>query len=144
MLRVALRLVIGVVALLGMLVAGGPAAAQQKPDLSATKGVVRAPAAGQTDAVVTAVIQNTTAYIVYLTTGSSDAASGVELRDGSKGTPTAVKYLTVQAYGSLTMDPKGMHLALTGLKRPLKAGENVKITLTTDQGATVDVAAVVQ
>lgn len=140
--RVARRFVIAVMALLGTVAGANYAAAQQ--ELSATDGVVQAPAAGQNTATATAAIRNTGMYIVYFTSASTDIASGVELRDGSKGTPAPVKFISVPAYGSLTLDPKGPHLALTGLTRALKPGETVKVTLRTDQGVELGVAAVVK
>ena len=42
------------------------------------------------------------------------------------------------------MDPKGVYLLLTDLKRPLKDGDMVSLTLTTDGGAALKVSAAVR
>jgi copper(I)-binding protein len=55
-----------------------------------------------------------------------------------------VKEVTVPAYGSLTLEPRGPHLLLTDLKRPLKAAETVALTLTTDIGVVLKVPASVR
>jgi copper(I)-binding protein len=107
-------------------------------------GWVKAPAAGETTAAAFALIRNPTMYDIYVTAAATDVAGSVELRQAAPGTPgKAVKEITVPAYESLTLGPAGMHLLLKDLKKPLKPGETVALTLTTDQGV-LKVAAVVK
>jgi periplasmic copper chaperone A len=117
----------------------------QAPEVTAAQGWVRPYAAGQATALAGAVVENTSAYVVYVTAAETDVASRIELRDASKSDPTsqAVKFIAIPAFGSLTMDPEGAHLVLSGLKRPLKAGERVALTLRTDQNLRIPVAATV-
>jgi copper(I)-binding protein len=139
--RGANRLAVAVV-MLGML-AGAPFSAGQQRDLSTAKGWIGMPAKGEAMATAGAVVENTTAYIVYLTSASTDIAGRVELRDARKGSQP-VKFIAVPAYGSVVMDPKGLHLVLGDLKRALKQGETVSLTLKTDQGVNLPVSAVVR
>ena len=71
-------------------------------------------------------ISNPTMYDIYVVEATSAAAGKIELRNGDK----PAKELTVPAYGSLELTAGGPHLVLLDLKRVLKAGENVTLTLT--------------
>ena len=50
----------------------------------------------------------------------------------------------VPAYGGTAAAATAPHLRLVGLTRPLTAGDTVQLTLTTDGGATLKVAAPVR
>ena len=92
-------------------------------------------------------IDNPTMYDVFFTSGTSNAAGKVELRDKSKGADPkaqAVEFITVPVYGSLTMDQNGVYVALLELKRPLKQGDMVSLTLSSQDGAKVEVMAAVR
>ena len=92
-------------------------------------------------------IDNPTMYDVYFQSGASNAAGKVELRDKSKGADPkaqAVEFITVPAYGSLSMDQDGVYVALLELKRPLKQGDMVSLTLSSQDGAKVEVMAAVR
>jgi len=129
--------------LVGVLTTPALGMAQQKP-VTAADGWVQAPKAGETTAAAFAIVRNPTMYDVYVTAAATDAAGSVELRQAAPGTPgKVVKQLTVPAYESVSMGPAGMHLLLKDLKRPLKPGDTVSLTLTTDQGV-LKVAAVVK
>ena len=84
-------------------------------------------------------INNPTMYDIYVMSATSDAAAKVELYAGDK----LVENLTVAAYGSLTLKPGGMFLRLSELKRELKAGESITVTLVTDGGVTLVATAAV-
>lgn len=86
------------------------------------------------------VIGNPTMYDIYIVSATSDAAGKVELRDGD----TLVKEITVASFGSATLDPSGAHLKLSELKRPLKTGDTIELTLVTDGGITLVTTAVVK
>lgn len=91
-------------------------------------------------ATVYATVNNPTMYDVYLVSGKSDAAAKVELMNGDK----VVTSLTVAAYGSLELTADGPRVRLSGVKTPLKAGDQLKLTLETDGGIAIPIAAVVK
>jgi copper(I)-binding protein len=129
-----------------LLTAAAGIAAQQKT-VSASQAWVKMPAADQTLTEAFVVVDNPTMYDVYLIAAVTEAAGKVEFRDVSKpgdATAQVVKEVTVPAYGSLSMDPKGLHMVLSGLKRPLKDGDTIPLTLTTHEGSTIEVPAAVK
>lgn len=85
-------------------------------------------------------VNNPTMYDIYVMSATSDAAGKVELVSGDK----PVDNLTVAAYGALELKAGGMFLRLSDLKRELKAGESIDVTLTTDGGAAIAATAVVK
>lgn len=128
---------------LALLVVSAPALAQKV--LSATSGWVKAPAAGETSAVAFVTVDNPTMYDVSVVSAASDAAAKVELRRAVKGTnPELVQFVGVPAYDSLRMTPDGILLRLVDLKKPLKVGDHVEISLTTDGDLVVSVTAEVR
>ena len=133
-----------------MMLGVGPGAddmAGQGADVKISKGWVKVAAPGETTTTAFAVIENTTMYDVYLVSAAADVAGKVEFREkvnGDSAEEQVKKFVTVPAYGSVSMDPKGLYLLLTDLKRPLKEADTVALTLTTDTGAALRVSAVVQ
>ena len=115
-------------------------AVAQEKKVTASNGWVKTPAAGETQAMAFASIENPGMYEVNVTSASSDTAARVELRDGGH----AVTFINVPAFGSVEMTPGGAHLLLTGLKRPLKDGDTVTLTLSTDGDVTLTVQASVR
>lgn len=121
-------------------------AAQQK-SVSAAGGWVKLPAASETATAAFVVVENPTMYDVYLVSATTDAAGEVQFRDAGKttgGAPAVVKEITAPAYDRVELTPAGLHLWLTQLKRPLKAGDTVAISLTTDGGVKLEVTAEVR
>lgn len=119
-------------------------AAQEKV-VTASAGWMAEPAAGATSAAVYLEIDNPTMYDVYVVSATSDAAATVELREAVTATESkATKELTVPAYGSVALKPDGLHLLLKDLTRALKKGDSVSLTLKTDGGVTLKVAAIVR
>ena len=92
-----------------------------------------------TTASVYLMINNPTMYDIYVTSATSDAAGKVEIYSGDK----AAQDLTVSSYGSLELKAGGMFLRLSDLKRVLKAGESITVTMMTDGGVTIVAIAVV-
>ena len=136
----------GVVAVCAGLGVANVLAGPQK-NVEASSGWVKTPAAGETAATAFVAVDNPTQYDVYLMSAATDAAGKVEFRDKSEGGDPqgqVKKTINVPAFGSLAMDPKGVYLLLTDLKRPLKDGDMVSLTLTTDGGATLKVSAAVR
>ena len=114
---------------------------------AASAGWVKTPAPGETTAMAFATINNPTMYDVYFTSGTTDAAGSVQLRDKSKGADQkaqTITFIIVPAYGSLAMDQNGVYLLLQNLKRPLKDGETVTLMLSTSDGAKLQVPAAVR
>ena len=100
-----------------------------------------ATAQAQGDAlIVVATISNPSMYDVYVTSATSDAAGKIELIQGDK----PVTSLTVPAYGSLELKAGGPHVKLSSLKMKPKAGGEVTLTLQTDGGVAIAIAAVVK
>lgn len=122
---------------------GGNTVAAQDKAVTGSNAWVRVPADGQTSTIAVTAINNPGMYAIYVLTATSDAAGKVEFRDASKG-DAAVDEVDVLAYESTYMDPKGIHMVLSDLKRPLKDGDSVTITLKTDQGVLIPVTATVK
>lgn len=119
-------------------------AADQGPAVSAADAWIAEPAAGATTAVAYLTVNNPTMYDVYVVSAATTAADKVELREGTGAAEKVVTNITVAAYGFAELKAGVGHLALVGLKRPLKAGDTVDLTLKTDGGVTVVVAAAVK
>lgn len=129
-----------VVAAASVIVAGA------QPAPTAVSAWIPAPAAGATSAVAYVVVNNPTMYDIYITAASSDAAASVELRAPGTGggEPAVVKEFAVPAYGSTAAEATAPHLRLVGVTRAIKAGDTVALTLLTDGGVTLKVAATVK
>jgi periplasmic copper chaperone A len=89
---------------------------------------------------VYAIVNNPSMYDVYIVSAKSDAAAKIELLDGDK----PVTSITVPAYGSAELKPGAMFVRLSELKRELKAGEELELTLETDGGVAIAIAAIVK
>ena len=85
-------------------------------------------------------INNPTMYDIYVTSATSDAAGKVEIYSGDR----RVQDLIVSSYGSLELKAGEMFLRLSDVKRVLKAGESVTVTMMTDGGVTIVATAVVK
>lgn len=141
------RLVLLAVVVTCGVIPGADVMAGQGADVKISKGWVKLPVAGETTTTAFAIVENPTMYDVYLVSATADVAGKVEFREkGNSDSAEAQvkKFVTVPAYGSVSMDPKGLYLLLTDLKRPLKEADPVSLTLTTDTGAALRVSAVVQ
>lgn len=109
----------------------GRVGAQQKQP-SVSSGWVKLPAAGATSADAYVVVENPGMYAFYILSASSDVAGKVEIRETGKD--AILEEVTVPAYGALYMDPKGVHLVLKDLKKPLKEGDTVPLTVVNEVG----------
>lgn len=87
-----------------------------------------------------ATINNPTMYDVYLVSGRSDSAGKVELINADK----PVASITVPAYGSAELKPGAAFVRLSDLKREWKAGDQLSLTLETDGGIAIAIAAIVK
>lgn len=117
-------------------------AAQAAP--SASEAWVAEPAAGATSADAYAVIENPTMYEFFVVSVTADAAASAEIVEGSADAAKAIKELSVPSYGRAELKPGAIRIRLKELKKPLKAGDTVALTLTTDGGVTMKVSAEVR
>jgi copper(I)-binding protein len=111
-------------------------------DLTAKNVRVIVSASDPADVRVVVAISNPSMYGIYVVSATSDAAERVELRDARKR-DAVVKEVEVPAFGSLTLEPKGLYLKLINLKRPLRPGTRVDVMLTSDTQAKTRLSAVV-
>jgi hypothetical protein len=107
-------------------------------DPTASDAWASAPANGAI--AVYATINNPTTYDVYVVSGKSDSAGKVELISAGKPVST----IAVPAYGSAELTPDAAFVRLSDLNRELKAGDQLTVTLETDGGISISVAAVVK
>jgi copper(I)-binding protein len=132
---------------LALLVTGLCVAEAQAP-LTASGAWVREPVPGRTVTAAFVVIENTGATDLQVVSAACDAAGTVELhemvRSGDMMKMAPVKSIVVPAKGKVELKPGGLHMMLFELKKPLKDGDTVNLTLTTDAGATVHAAAAVK
>ncbi len=122
-------------------------AAAQPRRVAASSGWVKLPAAGETAAMAFVAIENPTMYEIYVTSATADAAGKVELRDGGQSGDARLKpveFISAPAYGRVDMEPGGPHLLLLDLKRPLKEGDKIGLTIVTDNAGSLEVTAVVR
>ena len=89
---------------------------------------------------VLATLNNPSMYDIYIVSGKSEIAETVELMDGDK----KIESITIPAYGSVEMKPGAHRIRLSGLKGQFKAGDELKLTLETDGGAAIAVAAIIK
>jgi copper(I)-binding protein len=130
------------IAAIVLTIAGALATRVAAQDLAARNVRAIASAADPADVRVVATISNPGMYGAFIISATSDAAERVELRDARKR-DAVVKEVEVPAFGSLTLEPKGLYLRLVNPKRPLRAGARVEVVLTSDAQAKTRLAAVV-
>jgi copper(I)-binding protein len=142
---VARRAVVGLTMMCAVVACAAAAAGQKDP--SASGAWVKLPAPGESTASAFVSIDNPTMYDIYLSSASADLAGTVEFRQVDAGgalKPDVLKDVTVPAYGSLELDAKGIRMVLSDLKRPLKEGETVTLTISILYGVKLQVPAVVK
>jgi periplasmic copper chaperone A len=130
------------VALTGVAWATHPLHAQRSVRIS--KAWVTLPAGAAAPALAFAVVENGTMYDVYLVRAESDASGTLTLQETAGGKTGVVKEVMVPAFGQLEMSPTGVHLLLSTVKRPLKSGETIPLTLYLDDGTAITAEAVVK
>ena len=104
---------------------------------------VKLPEPGATSTMAYATVNNPGMYAIYLVSGEADVAGKIEFRDASKGNATQ-EDVTVIAYESTYMNPKGVHMYLSDLKKELREGDTVYITLKTELGIPIEIEAKVK
>lgn len=112
-----------------------------------TKSWVRSTPGARTSSAAYAVITNTGAKPDRLMEVSSPDADKVEIHE-STGTGgimsmAPMETLTIPARAALDLKPGGYHVMISGLTRPLKAGETLPLTFSFEFYGDVDVNAMV-
>ena len=107
-------------------------------DPTASDAWASAPANGSI--AVYATINNPTMYDVFVVSGASASAGSVELIHIDK----SITSITVPAYGSAELKAGEMFVRLSELKGEIKASDTVQLTLMTDGGVAIAIAAVVK
>src|SRR4030095_11397520 len=121
--------------------------APQESQLAPTDGWVRLAGPGEPQTMRFPHLANTTMYAISLKAASADVAGKAELRDAALSGDAALKpldFVKVPASDWAYMGPQGVHILLMDLKRPLKEGDMVTLTVTTEIGVTLQVPAVVK
>jgi copper(I)-binding protein len=94
-----------------------------------------------------ATLSNPTMYDVYVQSGKSDAGK-VELREGDPSTPLGAgkptDNITIPSFGSVELKAGGPFVLVSGLKAQPKAGDTITVTLQTDGGAAIAIAAIIR
>ena len=90
-------------------------------------------------------LENDTTQPLILVAASSPASEKVEIHNHVQENGIMkmvhVTSVTVRAGETLTLQPGGYHLMLFGLKKPLKKGQMIPITLTTKSSFTIAIEA---
>ena len=94
-----------------------------------------------------ATLTNPTMYEAYVQSGTSDAGK-VELRDGDPATPLGAgkptSNITIPSFGSVELKAGGPFVLVSELKTQPKAGDTITVTLQTDGGVAIAIAAIVK
>ncbi len=94
-----------------------------------------------------ATLSNPTMYDAYVQSGTSDAGK-VELRDGDPSTPLGAgktaDSITIPSFGSVELKAGGPFVLVSGLKVQPKAGDTINVTLETDGGDAIAIAAIIR
>jgi len=112
--------------------------------VSAADGWIELPEPGATSTSAFVVVKNPTMYDVYIMSATTEVAGSIEFRASGAEDAPAVNQLTIPAYGSVFMASNGAHLVLKDLTRPLEEGETIQLTLVTEGGVRMEVAAPVR
>ena len=119
-------------------------AAHQPKEPSAVSAWIAAPAAGATFATAYVEVDNPTMYEIFVVSATADGVAGkVELRGAAAAgaEPPVVNEFPVPSYGSTSAAVGAPHLRLLNLAKPLKPGDTVPLTLTTEAGIVLKVSA---
>jgi periplasmic copper chaperone A len=109
----------------------------------------RATPGGATSGAVYMTIDNKSNAADLLTGAASDVATTVQIHEmkvagGMMKMREIAGGLAIPANGSVSLKPGGYHVMLIGLKKPLKAGDTMQLTLTFEKAGKVAVSAPVK
>lgn len=118
------------------------------PEMSGTPMAGGMAHAGSGTSAAYMLITNSGATPDALIKAESTVADTVELHtmvmDGDVMRMTPIEKIDIPANGSVELKPGGLHVMLIGLRQDLKEGEVVKITLTFQNGGTIEIEAPVR
>lgn len=139
----------GLAALLFAAAATAPRTAMAQAATVTAKDVwVREAPAGRPTTAVFLVLTNNGPAARHVVSGATAAADTLELhemkRDGNMMQMSPVSRITIPAGGDVTLRPGGLHLMLFGLRKPLVAGDTIRVSLTLDDGTKLEVPAEVR
>lgn len=124
------------------------AAAMPEMDVNSNSSM---PASGHMDGGNSAaymLLRNSGDEIDRLVSATSDVAESVELHisqtENDVTSMRPVEFIEVPAGGEAELKPGGLHIMLIGLKRALKEGDKVRLTLEFEKAGTVSVEAEVR
>lgn len=115
---------------------------------SASAPYARAVPPGQPNSAIFMQLQNKDSKAHALVKASSSASEVVELHthlnEGGVMKMRKVEKIDLPAGETVALKPGSFHIMLIGLKKPLKAGESVDLTLTFEDGTTLATSAPVK
>jgi copper(I)-binding protein len=124
-----------------VLVSASTAVQAQTTTVTAKDPWVREAPAGRKATAIFLTALNTGGTARTIVSGSTDVSDTLELhemkRDNGMMRMSPVASIAVPANGQAELRPGGLHLMLFGLKKPLVAGDSVRVTLTLDNGSRV-------
>lgn len=91
------------------------------------------------DVAIYATLSNPTMYDAYVQSGTSDVGK-IELREGDKPTSN----ITIPSFGWVEMKAGGPFVLVTDLKAQPRAGDTITVTLQTDGGVAIAIAATIK
>ncbi len=96
---------------------------------------------------VYATLNNPTMYDAYVEAAKSDAGKA-ELREGDPSTALeagkVTSNITIPSFGSVELKPGGPFVLVSDFKDQPKVGDIIKVTLTTDGGVAIAIAATIR
>jgi copper(I)-binding protein len=117
-------------------------------DISVSKAWVMAMPPSQPNSAAYMTISNNSSQEIVMTSVSSDIATSAEIHETSDINDmmhmATITSLHIPAGGSLRLKPGGFHIMLVNLKKPLKPGDAVPITLHFEDGSSATVNAKVR
>ncbi|MDZ7630284.1 MAG: copper chaperone PCu(A)C [Gemmatimonadaceae bacterium] len=130
------------------LVATGTSLQAQTATVTAKDPWVREAPAGRKATAIFLTALNTGGTARTIVSGSTDVSDTLELhemkRDNGMMRMSPVASIAIPANGQAELRPGGLHLMLFGLKKPLAAGDSVRVSLTLDNGSRVTFTAPVR
>jgi periplasmic copper chaperone A len=131
-----------------VLVACAAVALGQTPELMVKDAWARPPLAPQNNTAVYMIIENPGASprsIVSVSCADAPSAQIHEMMmEGKMAMMMPAKEVTVPAGGSVEFKTGGYHIMLSGVKKPVKAGDHLNLVLKLSDGKTVPVTATVR
>lgn len=144
----ACRRLLRIAALCGALASVAPIGLAAQAAVTARDAWIRATGAGRSVTAAFLTLENRSDAPRFLVRGTASVGDTLELhemkREGGMMRMAPVRRIEVPARGEVSLRPGGLHLMLFGLAAPLAEGDTVQMTLTLDDGSTLDVRAAVR